>query len=82
MSITYDGDVTDRVSIIDPPFNVTPDGSDVITEIKSGGQITVKLGRKVYHDPNNPYGIDLIVYGNSFFSASGHLGNRSATQRI
>jgi len=70
----FDGSVTDRVSIIDDPFNVTPQGAPVITEIKNGGQITVKLGRKVYHSPSNPYGIDLIVYGNSFFSASGTSG--------
>ncbi len=62
-----DGDVTDRVSIIDPPYHVAPDGSDVITEISAGGQITVKLGRKAYHDANNPYGTDLILYGYSFF---------------
>jgi hypothetical protein len=67
----YDDDVTDRVSIIDDPYNVTPDGHDVITEIKNGGEITVQLGRKIYADPSHPYGIDLIVYGNSFFSASG-----------
>lgn len=70
-----DGAVTDRVSIIDDPFNVTPGGSEVITEISNGGQITVKLGRKVYDDPNNPYGIDLIVYGNSFFSAPGDVSD-------
>lgn len=63
--------VTDRVSLIDPPFNVTPDNRNVITEISSNGQMTVKLGRKVYHNPNNPYGTDLIVYGNSFFIPSG-----------
>ena len=73
----YDGDVTDRVSIIDDPYNVTPGGGDVITEIKSGGQITVNMGRKIYDDPNNPYGVDLIVYGNSFFSASGTSGTIS-----
>ena len=60
--------VTDSVSIIDDPYNVSPNGSNVIAEITSGGQITVKLGRKVYHDPNNPYGTDLMVYGNSFFT--------------
>jgi hypothetical protein len=65
----YDGDLTNRATIIDPPYNVTPFGSDLITEITNGGQITVMMGRKVYHDPNNPYGIDLIVFGNSFFSA-------------
>jgi hypothetical protein len=73
----YDGDVTDRVSIIDPPYNLTPAGSKVITEIKSGGQITVEMGRKIYDDPNNPYGTDLIVYGNSFFSAFGTSGTVS-----
>ena len=73
----YDGGVTDRVSIIDDPYNVAPDGSPVITEITNGGQITVQLGRKVYDDPNHPYGVDLIVYGNSFFSASGTSGTIS-----
>ena len=48
---------------------MAPDGSDVITEITAGGEITVMLGRKVYDDPNNPYGIDFIVYGNSFFNS-------------
>jgi hypothetical protein len=71
----YAGGVTNRVSIIDDPYNVAPDGSDVLTEITAGGEITVMLGRKVYDEPNNPYGIDLIVYGNSFFwSLSGISG--------
>jgi hypothetical protein len=64
----FDEDVTDRVKIIEPPYNATPDGNNVITEISNGGQITVKLGRKIYDDPNNPYGVDLIIYGNSFFT--------------
>lgn len=71
----YGGDVTDRVSIIDDPYNVTPEGGAVITEIMAGGQITVQLGRRVYDCPDNPYGVDLIVYGNSFFDGvSGTLG--------
>ena len=74
---TFGSAKTDRVSIVDDPYNVALNGSDVITEIKSGGQITVQLGRKVYDDPNNPYGIDLIVYGNSFFSAFGTSGTVS-----
>lgn len=70
----YDGNVTDRVSIIDPPFNVTPDGSNVITEIESDGEITVQMAHKIYANPSHPYGNDLIVYGNSFFVASGYSG--------
>jgi hypothetical protein len=73
-----DGSPTDLVSIVNDPYNVTPNHSDVITEIKTGGEITVQLGRKVYHDPNNPYGADLIVYGNSFFdSPSGAVNNKT-----
>jgi hypothetical protein len=73
----YDGEITNRSSIIDPPYNVGPNGADLITEISTGGQITVRMGRKVYHNPNNPYGIDLVVFGNSFFSASGTSGTAS-----
>ena len=69
-----EGGITNRVTIIDPPYNVAPGGGDVITEITSGGQITVKMGRKVYHDPNHPYGVDLVVFGYSFFSASDTSG--------
>ena len=62
-----DSGVPSRTTIINPPYDTAPDGSDVITSISAGGQITVNMGRKVYDDPNNPYGVDLIVYGNSFF---------------
>ncbi len=64
------GGTTDRVSVINPPFNVTPSGGNVITEISSNGQITVNMGRKIYDDPGNPYGIDFIIYGNSLLTSS------------
>ena len=64
-----------RTKIVEPPYWTDPNTNDVITEISSGGQITVNMGRKIYDDPNNPYGVDLIVYGNSFFSASGYSGS-------
>jgi hypothetical protein len=73
----YDGGITNRTSIIDDPYWKSPSGQDVITEISAGGEVTLAMGRKVYHDPNNPYGIDLIVFGNSFFSVSGITGDVS-----
>ncbi len=73
----FESGITNRASIIDAPYNVGPDGSNVITEISDGGQIIAMMGRKVYHNPNNPYGIDIVVYGNSFFSASGTSGTIS-----
>jgi hypothetical protein len=73
----YDGDTTNRTSIVDPAYWLAPDGSDVITEITKGGQITVMMGHKVCHNPNNPYGTDLMVFGYSFFSASDISGDVS-----
>ncbi len=70
----FGGNIVDRTKIIEAPYWTDPNSNNVITEISANGQITVKLGRKVYDDPNNPYGIDFIVYGNSFFSASGVSG--------
>lgn len=62
-----DEGLVERTKIPEDPYNVAPDGSDVITEIRAGGEITIQMGRKVYHNPGNPYGTDFIVYGNSFF---------------
>jgi hypothetical protein len=77
----YDGNVTDRVSIIDPPFNVTPSGSNILAEIEDGGEITVQMGRRIYADAYHPYGVDLIVYGYAFFDSlstgTGIVGDRT-----
>jgi hypothetical protein len=70
-SDTSAGLSTHRTTVVEPPYNATSDGGAVITEISSGGQITVDMGRKIYDDPNNPYGVDLIVFGNSFFLGQG-----------
>jgi hypothetical protein len=67
----FESDVTNRTKIVEDPYNVAPDGSDVITKITNGGQVTLMMGRKVYHNPNNPYGVDLMVFGNSFFIVPG-----------
>jgi hypothetical protein len=60
---------TNQTSLIDSPYNVAPNGSNVIAKIL--GNVVVDLGRKVYDDPYNPYGVDFIVYGNSFLTANG-----------
>lgn len=76
----FDGAVTDRVSIIDPAFNVTPSGTNGLVVIEPGGQITVNMGRKIYANANDPYGVDLIIYGNTFFdNFSGAVGLVSDT---
>lgn len=48
------------------PFN-SPFGSDELYSIGDGGFITVRFDVPVTNDPSNPFGIDLLVFGNSFF---------------
>ncbi len=73
--IDYFGDGTaHRAKIIEAPYWTAPNGGNVITEILSGGAVTLKLGRPIYADPNHPYGVDLLVFGNSFYSVSGTSG--------
>jgi hypothetical protein len=49
-----------------PAFRST----ELIT-IGNGGSLTVMFDHKVQNDPNNPYGLDLIIYGNAFQSMNG-----------
>jgi hypothetical protein len=57
-----------RVKLVEPAYGTYPDNTKLITSIESGGFITVKFDHHVMNDPNNPYGIDLLVFGNAFFS--------------
>lgn len=52
------GDVT--------PFN-SPFTSDHILSIGAGGELVVGFSGPVEDDPLNPFGIDLLIFGNSFF---------------
>lgn len=50
------------VSMFSPPF-----GTDEIVSIGEGGQLTVRFDPPVDDDPANPFGVDLIVFGNAGF---------------
>lgn len=60
-----------RVKLIEPAYNVGPDGEKLITTINTGQSIVVAFDHQVMDDPLNPYGIDFLVFGNSFFAGSG-----------
>ncbi|HKC51298.1 MAG TPA: hypothetical protein VKF60_10940 [Myxococcota bacterium] len=53
----FDGDVT--------PFNAPYASSDVVS-IGAGGSLVVRFDHQVSDDAANPYGIDLLVFGNAF----------------
>lgn len=48
------------------PFNPAF-GLDEIVSIGAGGRLTVAFDRPIRNDANNPFGIDLIIFGNAGF---------------
>ncbi len=48
------------------PFS-GPYGSDEIVSISPGGHITLRFDEPITNDPNNLYGIDLLIFGNVAF---------------
>jgi hypothetical protein len=54
------------VSPFSPPF-----GIDEIVSIGAGGHLVVRFDTPVTDDPGNPYGIDLLIFGNTGFLDDG-----------
>jgi len=49
------------------PYQSAFRATEVVT-IGQGGQLLVSFDEPVVDDPNNPFGIDLLIFGNSFLS--------------
>ena len=56
-------------SMVYPAWNTSPapELNKLITTLNSGAYIIAEFDHNVVDNPLNPYGIDFIVYGNSFF---------------
>lgn len=54
------------VSLINPPFQTAQ-----IVSVGIGGELVVRFDHPVVDDPGNPFGLDLIVFGNAFFTHPG-----------
>jgi len=51
------------VSMFSPPF-----GSDEIVSIGEGGELVVRFDDPIEDDPANPFGVDLLIFGNAGFA--------------
>jgi hypothetical protein len=63
-----------RTKIVEGAFYKDPNGSNVLTKINANGYVVVNMGRKIYSDPNNPYGLDFTLFGYTFYTAGGYTG--------
>jgi len=70
---------TTQASAANTPYNANPTGAPLtpngcglapktVSGVMTYPQIVVEFDQPVTDDPHNPYGLDLIVHGNSFFA--------------
>jgi hypothetical protein len=52
------------------PF-APPSSKSQLVSIGAGGEITLQLSAPIVNDPNDPYGINFILFANEFFVTSG-----------
>jgi hypothetical protein len=58
----FGGDFAAAVTMFNAPF-----GTDELLSIGTGGFLEVRFAEPITNDPANPFGFDLIVFGNGFF---------------
>jgi hypothetical protein len=65
----------ERAKLVEAVYNVGLDDEPLITTLNEGAEIVVKFDHQVLDDPDSPYGIDLLVFGNSFFVGDGYVND-------
>ncbi len=68
------GTTVRRVKLVEAAYNLdATQTSKLITTLLSGSAIVVRFDQPIQHDPAHPYGIDLLVFGNAFYTSSGFV---------
>jgi len=57
-----------------PPFSTSQ-----LVSIGAGGYLTLQLGTPIMDDPGHPFGIDFLLFGNSFFVVTNGSGASATT---
>ena len=60
---------TFRTSMVYPAWGTDPQGNENVVTLREGGSLTVAFAQPIVDDPDNWYGMDFIVFGNSLFTA-------------
>jgi hypothetical protein len=57
-----------------PPFSTSQ-----LVSIGTGGYLTLQLGTPITNDPNHPFGVDFLLFGNAFFVVTNGSGASAIT---
>src|SRR5215471_16086284 len=57
-----------------PPFSTSQ-----IVSIGTGGSLTLQFNTPILNNPADPYGIDMMIFGNSFFVVTSGSGSSAIT---
>ena len=70
------GTTARRVKLVEAPYNLnaTQTGK-LITTLSDGSFVVLRFDQPVAHDPAHPYGVDLLVFGNSFYTSMGFVND-------
>lgn len=64
-----------RVKIVEATFSTDARTNKIITTLEQGSSIIVRFDQAVTNNPANPYGVDFLVFGNSFYSSDGFVND-------
>lgn len=61
-----------RVKLVEGAYNVSPapNSTNLLVTLGGGSRIIVRFDEPVSNNPANPYGVDLLVFGNVFYTAT------------
>lgn len=71
-----------RASLVEAVHHRAPDSSKLLVTLLEGSSIVARFEEPIRDDPAHPYGVDLLVFGNAFFPASGWINNATDLNRI
>jgi hypothetical protein len=69
-----------RVKLVEPAYNIAADTNglptpNLLLTLGAGSDVIVRFDPPVTNCPANPHGIDLLVFGNAFYSAAGAVSD-------